>query len=198
VDGILVPFAVQQATSMLPQALRAELPQRRVSMAQVTLNDGQELYAVNDLFVGQRTHVSARYELRWGSAAEQQSSSGIIVSTGAGSTGWRRSILTGASRLMEAYSRDDAVRRAREHYRFDWEADYLEFSVREPFVSRVSSADLVCGRIEAGQPLVITSQMPQNGVIFSDGIESDYLEFNSGAIARVGLAARKLHLVVPN
>jgi hypothetical protein len=70
--------------------------------------------------------------------------------------------------------------------------------VREPFVSRVSSADLVCGRIEADAPLVITSQMPQNGVIFGDGVESDYLEFNSGAIARVGLAARKLHLVVPN
>jgi hypothetical protein len=198
VDGILVPFAVQQAASTLQRALRAELPQRRVSMAQVTLNDGQELYAVNDLFVGQRTHVSARYALRWGTAAEQQSSSGIIVSTGAGSTGWRRSILTGASQLMEAYSGDESVRRAREQYRFDWEADYLEFSVREPFVSRVSSAELVCGRIAAGDPLVITSQMPQNGVIFSDGVESDYLEFNSGAIARVGLAARKLHLVVPN
>jgi hypothetical protein len=156
------------------------------------------LYAVNDLFIGQRTHVSARYHLRWGGTAEQQSSSGIIVSTGAGSTGWRRSILTGASKLMEAYTGDGAVRRAREQYRFDWEADYLEFSVREPFVSRVSSAEIACGRIAAGEQLSITSQMPQNGVIFSDGIETDYLEFNSGASAQVGLAARKLHLLVPS
>jgi hypothetical protein len=28
----------------------------------------------------------------------------------------------------------------------------------------------------------------QNGVIFSDGIESDFLRFNSGAIATVGVA----------
>ena len=198
VDGILVPFAVHQAPAILPRALRAELPLRRVSMAQAALNDGQVLYAVNDLFIGQRTHVSARYALHWGGADERQSSSGLIVSTGAGSTGWRRSILTGASRLLEVYSRDAAVRQAREQYRFDWEADYLEFSVREPFISRVSSAEITCGRIHAGEQLLITSQMPQNGVIFSDGIESDYLEFNSGAIAEVGLAARKLHLVVPN
>lgn len=198
IDGILVPFAVQEAAATLRRALHADLPLKHVSMAQAALNDGQVLYAVNDLFVGQRTHVSARYALRWGKAAENQSSSGIIVSTGAGSTGWRRSILTGASKLMEAYSHDGAVLQAREQYRFDWEADYLQFSVREPFVSRVSSAELTCGRIAAGEQLVITSQMPQNGVIFSDGVESDYLEFNSGAIARVELATRKLHLVVPS
>jgi hypothetical protein len=39
--------------------------------------------------------------------------------------------------------------------------------------------------------------MPQNGVIFSDGIEEDRLEFNSGTIARIGLADRTLRLVVP-
>ena len=39
--------------------------------------------------------------------------------------------------------------------------------------------------------------MPQNGVIFSDGVEDDRLDFNSGAIARIGLAERTLSLVVP-
>ncbi len=38
--------------------------------------------------------------------------------------------------------------------------------------------------------------MPQNGVIFSDGIEDDRLDFNSGAVARIGLAERTLRLVV--
>jgi hypothetical protein len=38
--------------------------------------------------------------------------------------------------------------------------------------------------------------MPQGGVIFSDGVESDFLEFNSGILARIGLAEKKLHLVV--
>ena len=39
--------------------------------------------------------------------------------------------------------------------------------------------------------------MPQNGVIFSDGIEEDYLAFNSGAVARIALAEKKVHLLIP-
>ena len=39
--------------------------------------------------------------------------------------------------------------------------------------------------------------MPRNGVIFSDGIEEDHLDFNSGTIATIGLADRTLRLVVP-
>jgi len=45
------------------------------------------------------------------------------------------------------------------------------------------------------QPLILTSQMPENGVIFSDGIESDYLQFNSGMEATITVADRKGHLV---
>ena len=65
---------------------------RDVTMAQAELNDGQRLMAVNDLFIGARTHVSARYRLRYQGREEDQSSSGLIVSTGAGSTGWHRSV----------------------------------------------------------------------------------------------------------
>jgi len=76
-----------------------------------------------------------------------------------------------------------------------WESDRLWFAVREPFLSRTSQASIVFGQIVPGQEMIITSQMPGYGVIFSDGIESDYLDFNSGAIARIGLAERKAHVI---
>jgi len=38
--------------------------------------------------------------------------------------------------------------------------------------------------------------MPKNGVIFSDGIEEDYVQFNSGTIARIGVAEKKANLIV--
>jgi len=38
--------------------------------------------------------------------------------------------------------------------------------------------------------------MPHGGVIFSDGIEEDYLAFSSGTVARIGLAEKKVHLIV--
>lgn len=195
-DGVLIAFRADEAAGHLRPALRGEFARKRVAMARVTLNDGQTLHAVNDLFVGQRSHQSARYQIRLGCQAEDQSSSGIIISTGAGSTGWFRSVLTGASGIVETFVPGDETRAVRDRYAFDWESDYLGYSVREPFISRASAAGMVFGRINAGQVLQVTSQMPANGVIFSDGIEEDYLEFNSGSIAQIGLAERRVNLIV--
>lgn len=195
IDGVLLPFRIDHAAGALRQALGERLRVADITMARADLNDGQVLYGVNDLFVGQRTHVSARYQLRFRETAEDQSSSGIIVSTGAGSTGWFRSIITGAVEVVEGFFDVDESRKLNKSHRFDWQAEYLYFSVREPFVSRTSSANMTFGRIEPGERLEIISQMPQQGVIFSDGIEADYLAFNSGAIATIGVAEKKVRLI---
>ena len=59
-----------------------------------------------------------------------------------------------------------------------------------------SEPTIVFGKLNARQPLVLRSHMPENGVIFSDGIEADYVAFNSGAVATIGVAERKAHLIV--
>jgi NAD kinase len=197
IDGVLVRFHAGQIPEVLRLAERGGLSVTNVTMARVRLSDGQSLYAVNDLFIGQRTHVSARYRLGYRGTEEDQSSSGIIVSTGAGSTGWLRSILAGAAGVVQAFVSDPRVNQVRQRHGFDWSAERLVYSVREPFVSKTTQANLVFGPIEAGEELVVTSHMPQQGVIFSDGVESDYLEFNSGRIAHIGLADRKVRLAAP-
>jgi hypothetical protein len=78
---------------------------------------------------------------------------------------------------------------------FAWDANYLCFTVREPFPTRTTGASLVFGRVTAETPLILESQMAENGVIFSDGIEKDFLEFNSGTRAQIGLAERQGVLV---
>ena len=196
IDGILLPFTYLDFRPWLDRALQGAAPVRRLSMAQAVLNDGQTLYALNDLFIGPRTHASARYHLEVAGRAEQQSSSGIIVSTGAGCTGWLRSITAGAWRVAQYFGELPGDPPDAGALSLGWESDRLWYTVREPFVSKTSLANLVFGQLRAGQSLVITSQMPDYGVIFSDGVESDYLAFNSGAVARVGLADRKAHLVV--
>jgi NAD kinase len=199
IDGVLLPFEFASAGDAIAVALSAADRKvwRDVTMAQAVLNDGQSLLAVNDLFIGQRTHTSARYRIRYDRLEEDHSSSGIIVSTGAGSTGWNRSILTGAAGIVKSFAGKGKLKDFREQYRFDWEARHLVFSVREPFPSKTSGTEIIHGKIEAETPLQIVSHMPQNGVIFSDGIEEDRLEFNSGAAAMIGLAERTLRLVVP-
>jgi hypothetical protein len=162
-------------------------------MAKAALGDGQVLYAVNDLFIGPRSHTSARYEIRHGNDVETQSSSGVIVSTGLGSTAWMKSIVTGSAAIAGAL----AQREERFDYRpLPWDTDRLQFAVREPFPSRTSQAGLAFGAIGQGDALLLRSLMPENGVIFSDGIEADYLEFNSGAEARIAVAERRGRLVV--
>lgn len=190
IDGVLVPFQPFQSERAIAHVLEGKAPLRRLAMARVTLNDGQELHAVNDLFIGAKTHVSARYRLQFGEVAENQSSSGIIVSTGAGSTGWYRSLITGAHGLANG---NTGV--GEELYRWDPEREELRFTIREPFISRASTATIAAGRLGPQDTLELSSQMPQNGVIFGDGVEEDFLTFNSGAIATIGLASRRVHLV---
>lgn len=162
-------------------------------MAQASLNDGQTLLAFNDLFIGARSHVSARYGLRHAGRSERHSSSGVIVSTGAGMTGWLSSLFNMTNGLL-AYAGQQAGVVAPA---LAWHDERLLFVVREPFASKSSQAALVCGAVTPDQPLQIESHMPEGGVIFSDGVETDFLAFNSGAIATITLAARKTLLVAP-
>jgi hypothetical protein len=251
-DGVLLPFKVADLEKVVMEVFAGRRLLKPVTMAEACLNDGRCLRAVNDLFIGPKTHISARYEIRHGDAAEDQSSSGVIVSTGMGSTGWFRSLLAGATGMVESYGygkarvaqrempvakkkpaaatfkklkaeRGRAARSLadaemgdrledRSHYAlavaaavppelpkfdgsFPWDARHLCFTVREPFPTRTTGASIVYGRVDERTPLVITSQMPEHGVIFSDGIEADCLVFNTGDVVTVGLSERVGRLV---
>ncbi len=193
-EGVLTPFAVSDLAQVVPEVFAGQRRLKQVTMAKAQLNTGQTLYAVNDLFVGVKSHASARYLIKVGSQQEQHSSSGIIVSTGLGSTGWFKSLMAGAMAIASQLS--GARSKQLTHAGFSWDADYLYYTVREPFPSKTSAASLVFGQITADRPLELISQMPEAGVIFSDGIESDFLEFNSGTHAAITLAEKKGRLVI--
>ena len=186
-DGVLAPHAVEEFGRILPAVLAGEAGTQAVTMAEARGPDGQVMLAVNDLFIGPRSHISARYEIELGERREVQSSSGVIVSTGLGSTGWMRSVVTGAVGVAGEVGRGH-LSWAFEPRRWDWRG--LVFAVREPFPSRSSQATLVYGAVAEGEVLRLTSRMAEHGVVFSDGIEADYMEFNAGTCLRVAVAAR--------
>jgi NAD kinase len=193
-DGVLLPFGPDDMAAVVPEVAAGRRSQKSITFARARLSDGQELLAVNDLFIGPRSHVSARYLISAGDVSEAQSSSGVIVSTGLGSTGGWRTPVTGSTGIAGGPTSEDVVA-LREHG-FAWESDYLYYTVREPFPSRSSQASLVFGRVSAADPLRVTSQMAGHGVIFSDGIENDFVEFNAGMEATIGVAERRGRLVV--
>ncbi len=187
-DGKVVPFEVSQLDGIAERVVHNNVDVQTVTFAQACSNDGQKMLAVNDLFIGPKSHTSARYELTWNGRCETQLSSGVIVSTGFGSTGWFQSILAGATGVTGQGQHPLATG-------FDWDSPRLHFAVREPFPSQATGVDLVFGEIGAGSELSLESYMPEHGVVFSDGIESDYLSFNAGTLLTVSVSPTQGALV---
>jgi NAD kinase len=185
-DGVLCRFRARAVRSLLSFASSPDqggpfVVQPR-TMAVARREDGQELLSLNEVFIGHATHQSARYLLKVGGKTERQSSSGLIVSTGTGATGWARSILSQRG-ITEAPPAPD-------HARLLW-------LVREPFPSVSTGTDLTYGLIGAGESLVATSAMGEGGTVFADGIETDRLEFADGQTVTVSVAERALRLIIP-
>lgn len=190
-DGVLLPFETDQLEQILLKVLSGKFRSKEVTMAQASTQDGQKMLAVNDLFIGQRTHTSARYDIIWNGQREYQSSSGIIISTGLGSTGWYKSIITQASGIAGAFGRESFT-----DVPCGWGENKLIFVVREPFPSRSTQTRIVYGKLTTDDTFHILSQMPENGVVFSDGIESDAISFNSGTEITIQISPQKGRLVV--
>ncbi len=189
-DGVLLPFNGGTALAAVARALSGKAKVNTVTLAEARLNDGQRLLAFNDLFVGNRTHVSARYRIEKSGRSENHSSSGVLISTGAGSTGWLSSIFNMAAGLESITGSTSPKPQP-----LSWDDTRLCYVVREPFISKVSQAGIVAGVIDKDELLILESNMPSNGVIFSDGIESDFVAFNSGALAQIGIAEERAFLV---
>jgi hypothetical protein len=146
------------------------------TMVRAALDDGQELRALNEVYFGHRTHQSARYELAVGGAREHQSSSGVIVATGTGATGWASSINRSVGLELPA-----AVERS------------LAWFVREAWESPATGATLTAGVLGADDALVISGE--RESVVFGDGIEDDRLSVDWGQRVTIGAAAQRLRLI---
>lgn len=188
-DGILLPFDTRNFIVAVEQVIENKFHHRTVRFAEAKLNDGQRLLAFNDLFIGASSHISARYKISFNNETEEQSSSGLIVSTQAGSTGWLSSVFNmayGIANVFEGHLRGE---------RPSLNENQLFFVTREPFQSVKTQTGITAGILTSRITLTLESLMPTNGVIFSDGIEADFLNFNSGAIATIGLASETARLV---
>jgi hypothetical protein len=179
--GILVPHRPARFPELLDLTIQRQAVIEERTMVEARLQDGQSLLAVNEIFIGHQSHQSARYELKWEAQSEKQSSSGVIVTTGTGATGWAKSIHQERNSTLDLPPPT---------------AQRLCFFVREAWPSIATGTSLTEGDLDASEHLEIISGMENGGVIFGDGIESDYLDFDWGERAQVGVATQRLHLVV--
>lgn len=179
-DGILVPHDPSAAADLLLEAVQHRSSLEERTMVEAKLDDGQRLLALNEVFIGHQAHQSARYRLTWSGEHERHSSSGLIVATGTGATGWARSIHLERHSSLDPPAPTQAA---------------LLFFVREAFPSISTGTALTEGVVLPGEPLAIMSEMNRGGVIFGDGIEDDYLKFDWGRTVQIGIAEARLRLV---
>ena len=180
-DGVLVPLAPERVGPLLVPASRGEVHFQRRTMAEARLDDGQKLLALNEIFVGHKSHQSARYEIEFGGKHEYQSSSGLIVSSGTGATGWARSIIESVHAAIPLKPEEPA----------------LAYFVREPFPSVSTGTSMRFGKIGKDATFHVTSRLNEGGVIFADGIEQDRLSFDWGRRIEIAVSTRSLNLVLP-
>jgi len=179
-DGVLVRCSPERAIELLVPAAMGHAPTEQRTLAEATLDDGQHLLALNEIFVGHRSHQSARYRIGWREAEERQSSSGLIVSTGTGATGWARSIVRQRATDLALPAPTDGR---------------LAFLVREAFPSRATGTSITEGCFGTEDALEVVSEMNEGGVVFGDGIEADHLDFGFGMRLKLRAAGTRLCLV---
>eukprot|EP00439_Symbiodinium_sp_Y106_P087453 s1_g55.t1 len=178
-EGILTPHSVDGLGELLQEIAADNVSLAPRSMVKAQLGGGEELIALNELFVGHRSHQSARYVLNFDGAEEFQSSSGVIVATGTGLTGWAKSVMMATNKFVEISPDESSA----------------VFFAREPWPSQISGCNVNSGKISQTTELHILSRINEGGVIFADGIEQDFLTFDWGVEARIGLAERQLMTV---
>jgi NAD kinase len=179
--GVLVRHRAKHAAKLLQAGARGRLRVEARTMVQVALDDGQSLVALNELYIGHPRHQSARYRLTCSLGSERHSSSGVVVTTGTGATGWACSIVR--ERFHETFPLPEP------------EDPQLAFFVREAWPSPTTGTQLTQGLIRPGEALELVSELDE-GVVFGDGIEDDRLEFRWGVRASIRVAERHLRLAL--
>ncbi|MFE9934250.1 hypothetical protein [Streptomyces sp. NPDC005533] len=180
--GVLVRHRGADAGALLRAATAAGGRAEELTMVEAVADDTQRLLALNEIYLGSPGHQTARYRLGTDGEdgpGEAQASSGVLVGTGTGATGWLRSLWL--ERGSAAGLPAPCDRR-------------LLWFVREAWPSPATGTTKVAGELERGQGLRLTVESDRI-VVFGDGMESDALELTWGQSVRLGIADTSLHLV---
>ncbi|GAB3819126.1 NAD(+)/NADH kinase [Tessaracoccus terricola] len=176
VPGLLCSHRAEDLAGVVSGAVGTRVSAR--AMAEARVDDGQRLTALNELFLGDRGHQSARYALEVGQGREEQSSSGLVVGTGTGATGWLASLWRQARPGFELPAAD---------------ADGLAWFVREAWPSAATGASVVAGLLGPGEELRLRAR--GSLVVFGDGMERDHLRLGWGQEVTISRSERQLQLL---
>jgi NAD kinase len=140
---------------------------------ETTINGKKTKYALNDVFIGsRRAYHTARYNLRIGGKEEFQMSSGIIISTATGSTGW---IKSAGGIEMPLHS------------------GKFQYYVRDPYSCKFSRPRLLKGILSSKENITVKSLIYE-GVVAIDSSKADY-SIDEDSVVNVRVAEKPLRVI---
>lgn len=185
--GALMLFNPSRVTGAIAALRAGKAKLEQLPFAKAELDDGRALWGINDIYIGRKDKAASWYDISFEGKQEKQFSDGVIISTGTGSPGWIGSYVT----MVEALIGDEAAHELSTLPEpADEELVFLALGPRK-------GSRLVTGRITPGSELVLKSEMPRGGFIFSDGILEKAIEFNAGATVTVTVGERYVQRVIP-
>ncbi|MBD0747730.1 hypothetical protein [Streptomyces sp. CBMA152] len=179
--GVLVRHRPGDAAKLLEAALSSSGADE-LTMVEAVADDTQRLLALNEIYLGPPGHQTARYRLGpddQAAVSEPQASSGLLVGTGTGATGWLRSLWQQRGSGLALPGPADPR---------------LVWFVREAWPSPTTGTSLVEGVLDGSERLRVTVESDRL-VAFGDGMEADSLELTWGQTIRVGRADTALRLI---
>ncbi|MFJ8076318.1 hypothetical protein ACIQ7Q_20815 [Streptomyces sp. NPDC096176] len=180
--GVLVRHRVEHAGRLLRSAVLPGRTADELTMVEAVADDTQRLPALNEIYLGRPGHQTARYRLSTdsnGAEAETQASSGVLIGTGTGATGWLRSLWQERSSTLRLPAPTDPR---------------LVWFVREAWPSPSTGTAQVSGVLTQGQRLRLTVESDRL-VVFGDGMEGDALSLTWGQSVSFGIADTALRLL---
>lgn len=171
-EGAILSFAPEDIPRLVRELENNTLTWNRWSRVQVWKN-GKKLGppALSEVFLGEQNRLSmSRHILKHGKMTEEQKSSGLLVTTGVGQTGWFHSAMS-PRRIKHISPAENC----------------FLFGATEPFAGRLSRARLTSGIVRGRGALRVQSLNDEQGIIGIDSWRTfDFLN-GQKAVIRLGV-----------
>ncbi|MBI4028069.1 MAG: NAD(+)/NADH kinase [Verrucomicrobia bacterium] len=179
-EGALTLFSAETFRQTAASLHARDIPVQEWARLQIVINRTRvRSPAISEIFLGEslRSQMS-RHVLVHGKAREEQKCSGLIVATGAGSTGWYQSA---SCRLHDARA-------------FPKTEKLFKFVVTEPYQGHSVHCLHPHGTVRTGEELKIVSLNDSRGILSIDALEEH--PFHEGSVARIRLG-KPLRVLIP-
>tara|TARA_B100001971_G_C18185190_1_gene535176 strand:- start:565 stop:1356 length:792 start_codon:yes stop_codon:yes gene_type:complete len=174
-EGFFMESAKKDFEKKLKKILQGVYKIRKLHRLEAYINNKKiKDLALNEFYVAsEKPYVTARYYLNIKGKREKQKSSGILISTAAGSHAWIKSA-GGKS--------------------FPIESDKFEYLIREPYCGRVSAKCALFNQIlDKNEKIEVIFEVG-NGIIIADSLSKPY-KFNAGQKVVIKMSKKPLHSI---